>query len=71
MSVIKTFDNWYENLSSSDKSKVLEHVLNNKCQISCEGFHTGPHGVLEKGLFVAPSGSSVKSKCPVCGRANF
>lgn len=68
MSVVKTFDDWYEKLSSSDQNKILEHVLNNKCQVACEGFHAGPHGVLQKGLFVAPSGISAQSKCPVCGK---
>lgn len=68
MSAIKNFDDWYEKLSPSDQSKILEHILNNKCQVACEGFHAGPHGVLQKGLFVAPSGSSALKKCPVCGK---
>ncbi len=68
MSVIKTFDDWYEKLSSEDKNKILEHIINTKCKITCEGFHAGPHGILKKGLFVAPSGSSAQKKCPVCGK---
>ena len=67
MSVTKTFDDWYEKLSSSEQSEVLGHVLNQKCQVGCEGFHTGPHGVLTKGLFVASSGSSSQDKCLLCG----
>ena len=68
MSVIKIFDGWYEKLTASEKSELLEYVLNNKCQISCEGFHAGPHGILQKGLFVAPSGSLSAGKCAVCGK---
>ncbi len=68
MSVIKTFDDWYEKLSSEDKSNILRHIINTKCQVACEGFHAGPHGTLQKGLFVAPSGSSAQKKCPVCGK---
>ncbi|EPY4332247.1 TPA: hypothetical protein U3Z39_000632 [Klebsiella pneumoniae] len=68
MSVIKTFDDWYEKLPSEDKNKILEHIINKKCQITCEGFHAGPHGILQKGLFVAPSGNSAQNKCPVCGK---
>ncbi len=68
MSCIKTFDLWYENLSLGDKNKILEHIINKKCQVTCEGFHAGPHGTIQKGLFVAPSGSSAQKKCPVCGK---
>lgn len=68
MSVIKTFDDWYEKLSATEKSEILEHVINKKCQLTCEGFHAGPSGVLQKGLFVAPSGSASQGKCPVCGK---
>jgi hypothetical protein len=67
MSVVKNFDEWYEKLTSEEKKEVLGHILNTKCQISCEGFHAGPAGLLTKGLFVAPSGSTVKV-CPICGR---
>jgi hypothetical protein len=67
MSVTKTFDDWYEKLSSDEKSQVLGHILNKKCQIACEGFHAGPSGLMTKGLFVAPSGSISKT-CPVCGK---
>ncbi len=68
MSVIKNFDDWYGKLSSEDKGKILRHILNTKCQVSCEGFHAGPHGTLQKGLFVAPSGNSVQKICPICGK---
>lgn len=67
MSVTKTFDDWYEKLTSAEKTEILRHVLNTKCKISCEGFHAGPSGLLKKGLFVAPSGSTAKA-CPVCGK---
>ncbi|WP_338804360.1 hypothetical protein WDV76_02190 [Xenorhabdus griffiniae] len=68
MSIIKTFDDWYEKLSLSDQNKILEHILNNKHQAGCEGFHAGPSGVIQEGLFAAPSGVSVKDRCPVCKR---
>lgn len=67
MSVTKTFDDWYETLKVEDQTKILSHILNKKCQISCEGFHAGPTGLVTKGLFVAPSGSAAKV-CPVCGK---
>jgi hypothetical protein len=68
MSVIKIFDEWYEKLTPSQQSEVLKYVINNKCQISCEGFHAGSHGILQKGLFVAPSGNLSQTKCAVCGK---
>lgn len=68
MSATRIFDEWYENLSSNEQSELLGHILNTKCNVTCEGFHSGPHGVLQKGLFVAPSASAVQNKCPLCGR---
>ncbi|MEX9873969.1 hypothetical protein AB7X03_10855 [Providencia rettgeri] len=69
MSVIKNFDDWYEKLSWEDKNKILGYIIKVKCKIDgCEGFYAGPHGALQEGLFVAPSGSSVQKKCPVCGK---
>lgn len=68
MSVINTFDEWYAKLSSDDKQKLLGHILNTKCNVACEGFHSGPHGVLQKGLFVAPAASASQNKCALCGR---
>lgn len=67
MFVTKTFDDWYDKLSPQEQSELLGHILNTKCKIACEGFHAGPAGLLTKGLFVAPSGSTAKG-CPVCGR---
>ncbi len=67
MSVTKTFDNWYEKLTSDEKSEVLSHVLNTKCKLACEGFYAGPTGLMTRGLFVAPSGAAAKV-CPVCGK---
>ncbi|MFJ5398370.1 hypothetical protein [Pectobacterium sp. CHL-2024] len=68
MSAIEEFDEWYNELPLSVQGEILRHILNNKCQVSCEGFYSGSHGVLEKGLFVAPSGNSVQNKCPICGK---
>lgn len=68
MSVTKTFDDWYEKLSSTEQSEILGHVLNNKCELACEGFHSGPHGVVTEGLFVASSGNTAQSKCALCGK---
>ena len=67
MSVTNTFDVWYEQLTSTEKSEVLKHVLNTKCNVICEGFHAGPAGSVSKGLFVAPSGSTARV-CPICGK---
>jgi hypothetical protein len=67
MSVTKTFDDWYDKLPSNQKSEVLSHVLNTKCNLVCEGFHAGPTGLMTKGLFVTPSGSTARV-CAVCGK---
>lgn len=67
MSVTKTFDDWYERLTSAEKREVLTHVLSTKCNLVGEGFHAGPAGSMRKGLFVAPSGSTAKI-CTVCGK---
>lgn len=68
MAVTEVFDNWFEKLSDEEKSKLLGHILNTKCQIACEGFHAGPAGLLTKGLFVAPAGVGGKV-CPLCGKS--
>ena len=67
MSVTKIFDDWYENLTSDEKNKILKHILNTKCVLACEGFYAGPTGQMKEGLFVAPAGLAAKV-CPICGK---
>jgi hypothetical protein len=67
MLIKETFDNWYNQLTQTQKNEILGYILNTKCNLVCEGFHAGPIGLLAKGLFVAPTGSTAKF-CPVCGK---
>lgn len=67
MSATQMFDQWYNNLREDQKEEVLQHVLNKKCNLVCEGLFTGPTGMFTKGLFVAPSGTSQSNLCPLCG----
>lgn len=67
MSVINTFENWYKTLSTDDQSKLISHIIENHLQITNEGLNVGPSGLLTKGLYVGPAGSSQKV-CNSCGR---
>ncbi|USH01085.1 hypothetical protein K6Q96_09035 [Grimontia kaedaensis] len=69
MSNKTTFDNWFKNLSESEKDEILSHILSTKLDVTNEGFFSGPSGnTLEKGLFTGPSGSSGHQVCGGCGR---
>ena len=68
MSVISTFDEWYEKLSSEEKKELLIHIVKNKYRQLNEGYYGGPSGILTKGLFAGPSGVGSSGKCPVCGK---
>lgn len=68
MSATQMFDQWYNKLDKDQQEEVLQHVLNKKCNLVCEGFYAGPSGTFMKGLFVAPSGVSQTNLCPVCGQ---
>jgi hypothetical protein len=67
MSVKRVFDEWFNKLTPNEKSEVLGHILNNHCNVACEGFYTGPTGLQTRGVFVAPSGSTSRV-CKICGK---
>lgn len=68
MSVIETFDYWFENkLTDAQQEKLLEHIIKTKCNPIFEGFHAGPTGtIIRKGLFAGPVGNI--KVCPYCGK---
>lgn len=69
MSTISIFDNWYDKLSDTEKSKILNHIIETKMEVCMEGVFSGPAGqLLNKGLYSGPAGQLLTSKCPQCGR---
>lgn len=71
MSVITTFENWFNSLTHADQLKLIKHISETKSQPMMEGYYTGPAGSQDftKGMFTGPSGTIQTTKCPTCGKA--
>ena len=65
--VINAFDNFYGSLDSSQKQKLIEHIINEHIKLALEGYDSGALVVLEEGY---NSGSTVRlsNKCSLCGK---
>lgn len=77
--VINAFDNFYGSLDSSQKQKLIEHIINEHIKVALEGYDSGALVVLAEGYNSGNkviltkgynSGSTVRlsNKCSLCGK---
>ena len=47
--IINAFDNFYGSLDSSQKQKLIEHIINEHIKVALEGYDSGALVVLKEG----------------------